>query len=216
MEVHVFNGNGIQKSEKSNNGKNVLTSTQRKSIILLRYLFVLFVGIFLESCASINKANNVEHSKITISEITTYQTSLSKSDVAKYFCNNMTEYFNTFKYYKISTEVYKEKEKQSNISTTRVTKQGGIYELEYIGAAGSYVISFSNKEFPEAEEIFTFARLTVLGNAIRGKVYDTFSAWIKRQEIALKANYNSDMYWTEVDAAVEVENWYNSLSVSED
>jgi hypothetical protein len=55
-----------------------------------------------------------------------------------------------------------------------------------------------------------------LGNAIRGKVHDTFSAWIKRQEIALKANQNTNLYWGEVDAAFEVENWYNSLSTNND
>jgi len=82
-----------------------------------------------------------------------------------------------------------------------------------IGAVGRYVISFSNKSFYESEQIFTFWKFTVLGNAIRSKVYDTFSAWIFREEIALKANYNSYLFSKELEAAIEIENWSNSFSV---
>jgi hypothetical protein len=51
-----------------------------------------------------------------------------------------------------------------------------------------------------------------LGNAIRGKVYDTYCPWLYRMEIALKYNGNSDLYNDELDAALKIEEWYNNLS----
>jgi len=219
------------KSHRSNIKENrihrsVLVSDYTKAILslngkystLLNLGILLISGILLASCTTSRNTNNDinnNSNEIIISEITTYQTALSKSDVSKYFCNNLTEYFNTYKFYKISSEIYSEKEKQKSISTTRIKRQGAIYIVEYIGSAGKYLISFSNKNFHQAEEIYTFGRLTVLGNAIRGKIYDTFSAWIEKQEIALKANYNSYLFIGELDAAIEVEKWYNSLSTNE-
>ena len=62
------------------------------------------------------------------------------------------------------------------------------------------------------EQIFTFGGGTILGNAIRKKVYDTFVAWIKRVEINLKATGNTSLYADELNAAVELENWNNGLN----
>lgn len=171
--------------------------------------------LVLTSCAStINTTNsNAKNTGITIiSEMSSSQTTLDRKDIAKFFCNNLTEYFNAYKYYKISSEIYYENEKQSDNTTARVTKKGSLYNIEYIGAAGRYLISFSNNQFSESEQIFTFGRRTVLGNAIRSKVYDTFVAWVQKEEIALKANYKSHLYTEEIRAAVEIENWYNNLS----
>ncbi len=181
---------------------------------LLKLVCLLILCTLMVSCSTYQSTSalNNDSNATVISEITTYNTTLSKKDVGKYFCNNLTEYFNSYKYYKISSEIYHEKEKQKNISTSRITKQGNIYNVEYIGSAGRYIISFSNRRFLDADEIFTFRRRTVLGNAIRGKVYDTFSAWIMRKEIALKANNNSYLFIGELHVAVEVEKWYNSLS----
>ena len=57
--------------------------------------------------------------------------------------------------------------------------------------------------------------MTLFGNAIRRKIYDTYSAWMTRKEIALKANNNSHLFRGELNVAVEVEKWYNSLSTSQ-
>lgn len=185
--------------------------------IFIKFLFIFLIIINFTGCASYKSTNtNNSNEGVVISEMTTNQTALSKSDVAKYFCNNLTEYFNTYKYYKIFSEVYNEKEKQNRNSTTMITKNEKIYNVKYIGSAGWYAISFSNSKFKGAEEIYTFGRLTILGNAIRSKVYDTFSAWLNREEIALKAYNNSHLYINEIIAAVEVENWYNSLSTNEE
>ena len=177
---------------------------------ILKLLPPFLIGILLTSCASYQKVNS---DRVVISETTTIQTELTKKDVANYFCYNLTEYFNAYRYYKISSEVYSENEKQNFYSTTRIIRRGSIYDVEYIGSAGRYVISFSNSNFSNAEQIHTFGRYTILGNAIRSKVYDTFVAWIKKMEIALKANDNSYLFIREIDAAVEIENWYNDLSV---
>jgi len=219
MAVYRFRvkGNRTSRSVKYAGGINVRLSFRGVYNIMLKLVFLFIAWISLISCVAYrntNTSHNDSTGEIAISEITTYQTLLSKSDVAKYFCYNLTEYFNTYKYYKISSEVFYEKEKQNSNSTTKITKQGSIYTVEYIGSAGRYSISFSNKVYYEADEIFTFGRLTVLGNAIRGKVYDTFFAWINRVEIALKANSNSYLFTGEMNAAVEVENWYNSLSTN--
>jgi hypothetical protein len=63
-----------------------------------------------------------------------------------------------------------------------------------------------------SEKIITFSRQTVLGNAIRGKVYDTFVAFVNKEEIALKSNNNSSLFMQELIASVEIEDWYNRLS----
>ena len=182
---------------------------------LAKLIFSLIIGVLLISCVSslntVSTANSNPSERKVISEITTYQTALKKNDVAKHFCYNLTEYFNSFKYYKISSEVYYEKEKQNTNSMSRVTRQGNIHDVEYISSSGRYVISFSNSRFSGSDEIHTFGRMTVLGNAIRSKVYDTFFAWISKQEIALKANYNSFLFSGELNSAVEIENWYNSF-----
>lgn len=219
MIVHRFKAkeNRTTCSIKDSGGLNSSLHSHCEYITLLKLILLLIVGIFLESCAANRNANtNIINSsgEIVISELTTNKTSLSKSDIAKYFCNNLTEYFNTCKFYKISTEVYNVKEKQNNISTTKITKQGSIYNVEYIGCAGRYVISFANRQFTDADEITTFGRLTISGNAIRSKVYDTFSSWITRLEIALKAYDNSYLFIDELDAPIEVEKWYNSLSTN--
>ena len=101
---------------------------------------------------------------------------------------------------------------KSPIQLPGLQNEGSIYNVEYIGSGGKYVIFFSNSKFSDSEEIFTFGQGTVLGNSIRGKVYDTFTAWILRVEIALKANNRSYLFDAELDAAVEIENWYNSLN----
>ena len=173
--------------------------------------------LFLTSCASSIKtqnSNSINNSEEKIiSEIsTTNQQSLSRKDIANLFCNNLTEYFNAYKHYSISTEVYYENEKQNDIATSKITKRGSLYDVEFIGAAGSYVITFSNINFYKSDEIITFVRQTVLGNAIRSKVYDTFMAWKNKEEIALKSNYKSYLYREELNAAIEIENWFNSLS----
>lgn len=176
---------------------------------------LIILLLVLTSCATtIGTTNsNSNNTGITvISEMSSSQTTLDRKDIAKFFCNNLTEYFNAYKYYKISSEIYYKNEKQSDNTTAKVTKKGSLYNVEYIGASGRYLISFSNNQFPESEQIFTFGRRTVLGNAIRSKVYDTFGAWVQREEIALKANYKSYLYSEEIRAAVEIENWYNSLS----
>jgi hypothetical protein len=176
----------------------------------------MLILTLLDGCSSFQQStsNSISSNDVNvISQVTTRNTLLLKTDVAQYFCHNLTEYFNTYKYYKIMSEVFTEKEKQNNDATTRITKTGSLYTLAYEGSSGQYVISFSNKEFYESEQILTFGSFTVLGNAIRRKVYDTFAAWIKREEISLKANYNSHLFKGELDAAVEIENWYNSLSV---
>ena len=174
-------------------------------------LFVL--GTFFISCASHKKTiTTTSNNSVVISVVTSNQTSLSKKDVVNYFCSNLTEYFNAYKYYKISSEVYSEKERQNSNSTSKITKRGSIYNVEYIGSAGRYIIAFSSKEFSESEQIFTFGRNTVLGNLIRKKVYDTFFAWINRVEINLKATGNTYLYIDELNAAVELEYWYNNLN----
>jgi hypothetical protein len=177
--------------------------------ILKELMLLLIVGIPFASCISFPNSSTddglvststdgvIVSNEVVISETTTYQTALSKSDVAKYFCYNLTEYFNTYKYYKITSEVFSEKENQNYNSTSKITKQISlrriIYNVEYIGSSGKYSISFSNEKIPESDEILTFGRRTVLGNAIRNKVYDTFCAWFYRMEIALKSNDNSDL-----------------------
>ena len=191
------------------------TATSWKS--KLKLISLLMIGMSVMCCASSNSVVTNTDKKpgvIVISEMTTSQTALLKSDVAKYFCYNLTEYFNTYKYYRISSEVYSEKEKQNYNATAKITKSGSIYNVEYIGSAGQYVVSFSNATFHKSEQIFTFGSFTVLGNAIRSKVYDTFLAWVFKEEIALKANYNSHLYSGELNAAVEIEKWYNSLSAT--
>jgi hypothetical protein len=213
FKVH---GNGTCKSVKYTDEINLRFSFQRTYSHLLKLVFLVIFGTSLTSCVTYRNTKtdqNNNSGEITMLEITTCQTALNVTDVAKYFCNNLTEYFNTYKYYRISSEVYNENEKQKHISTTRITKRGSIYNVEYIGCSGRFTISFSNNVFNQAEEIITFGRLTVLGNAIRSKIYDTFSAWLQRVEIALKANSNSYLYQSDLEAGVEVENWYNSLSV---
>jgi len=185
-----------------------------KKIISYTRLFLLLV---LTSCATSiktqNSISNTNSEEKIISEIsTTNQISLSKKDIANLFCNDLTGYFNSSKYYNISTEIFYENEKQIDNATSKITKRGSLYDVEFIGAAGRYVITFSNLQFSKSEEIYTFGRQTILGNAIRNKVYDTFVAWIKKEEIALKSNYKSYLFTKELSAAVEVENWYNSLN----
>ena len=189
-----------------------------KKIITYRHLFLILV---LTSCSSSNKtknsnSNNNSEAEI-ISEISTVaQQSLSGKDISNLFCNDLTGYFNSYKYYNISTEIFYENENQNDNATSKITKRGRLYDVEFIGVAGRYVITFSNRKFSNSEEIYTFGRQTILGNAIRNKVYDTFVAWIKKEEIALKSNYKSYLFTKEVSAAVEVENWYNSLSSNGD
>jgi len=178
---------------------------------------VVFIFLLiLTSCASTvgTTDENISNSSIVvISEMSSSQTTLDRTDIAKFFCNNLTEYFNAYKYYKISTEIYYESERQSYNTIAKVTQKGrSLYNVEYVGAAGRYIISFSNNHFSESEQIFTFGRQTVLGNAIRSKVYDTFVAWLQKEEIALKANSKSYLYNQELRAAVEIENWFNNLS----
>lgn len=181
-------------------------------LISLIFLTVLFTSctVFIKS----NKSNPTINSEATIlSEISTAnQYSLSRKDIVKLFCNNLTEYFNAYKYYNIFSEVYYEKDKQNDNTITKIIKKGSLYIVEYIGAAGRYVITFSNNQFSNSEQIYTFGRQTVLGNAIRSKVYDTFVAWTNKEEIALKSNYNSYLYSQELSASVEIENWFNNLS----
>ncbi len=179
-------------------------------IPLFNLITITIIGISTTSYTTTANPQN----EVVMSEITTNQTALSKKDVVNFFCANLTEYFNTYKYYKIFTEIYSDKERQNPHSTSRTTKQGNTYNIEYIGSAGKYIIAFSNRKLSGAEQIFTFGRQTILGNAIRKKIYDTYSAWLKRVEIALKSNYNSELYIDELNAAVEFENWYNNLNVN--
>ena len=185
---------------------------QKMNNNLKKLITLLLVSIFVTSCVSVS---NISPDGVIISEITTYQTSLSKSDVAKFFCNNLTEYFNTYSYYRILSEIYYDKDKQNYDSTSKITKNtyldGTIYHVVYLGSGGWYSISFSNNEFPESDRISTFRGGTVLGNALRDKVYDTFSAWMYRVEIALKANGNEILYMGDLTTAVEIERWRNSF-----
>jgi hypothetical protein len=176
-------------------------------------ILFLFVWITFTNCNSPkNSAATASKNAVIISDVTTNQTRLSKKDVINYFCSNLTEYFNTYKYYKISSEVYSEKARQNSNSTSKITKRGSIYDVEYIGSAGEYTISFSNSEFSGFESIGTFVRNTIIGNANRKKVYDTFSAWLNTVEISLKANDNTYLYTDELNAALELEKWYNNLN----
>jgi hypothetical protein len=172
-------------------------------------LFILLIFcIFNSNCALINSSSV---SNKVISSLTTYETSLTKSDVAKDFCNNLTEYFNTYEYYRIETEVFRESDKQNYASSSNVIKRGNIIDVEYQGSAGWYSIYFSNSEFSGSKRIVTFRRSTVGGNAIRNEVYDTFFAWYNRVELAKKANENDFPFRSEQPAALEVERWFNSF-----
>lgn len=209
-------------------GKSALSLLGRENLqgeynyFLRKFKFTLGLAVFLISCLfmvgclSNKPAAGLGYSNVNIiSQISTYGTELSKVDVGKYFCYNLTDYFNSYNFYKISSEIYYDKQRQRDVSIARVSKQGGIYNVEYVGSAGSYVVSFSNQRFPRAEHITSFRRGTILGDAIRDKIYDTFSAWVRRQEIALKANNNSDLFLGELEVAVEVEKWVSSFDNTE-
>lgn len=183
-------------------------SYQKGSLTIIKLLPILLFSIFMTSCISVSGINQSEE---IISEITTYQTSLEESDVGKYFCNYLTEYFNSFNYYKISSEIYYDKDKQYYESTVRIIKYGAVYDVVYFGSGGWYSISFSNKEISGSEKISTFRGGTVLGNAIRDKVYDTFSSWLYRVKIALKANNKDLLYMNDLITGVEIEKWRNSF-----
>jgi hypothetical protein len=185
----------------------------------VRIIFILSILTVLTNCVSLDSSLSSSSPSINdtiVNEITTNKTYLNKEEVVEYFCYNLTEYFNSYKYYKITSEVYNEKEKQIYDSTARIIKRnsytGTLYFVEYIGSAGWYSIAFSNTEFSESDQIHTFGRRTILGNAIRGKVYDTYCSWLYRMEIALKYNGNSDLYNDELDAALKIEEWHNNLS----
>lgn len=166
---------------------------------------------FLNSISSQNLVSSSNERNVVF-RISSQTGSLSKRDVVNYFSNNLIEYFNPYKYYSITSEIYFQKEKQYDSTITTIVKNDKIFNVIYFGSGGWYAISFSNKEFSEPEKIFTFVSHTVLGNNIRGKVYDTFLAWIERVGIALKANDNLDLYIDELNAAVEIEKWYNNLN----
>ena len=183
-----------------------------KSKLLYTILFALIIVLLLVTCESMPNTT-VEGEGTVISEITTYQTLLGKTDVMRYFCNNLTEYFHQYNYYRIISEIFHENDKQNNESTSRITRLNSVsYRLDYIGSAGIYSIIFSDREFSGSDRIPTFNRGTVLGNAIRNKIYDTHGAWFNRMEIALMANGNRVFYRNELDAAVELERWVNSLN----
>ena len=180
--------------------------------ILFKSGLLYSIILSLVACESMPIAT-VEGGGTIISEITTYETLLDKTDVMKYFCNNLTEYFHQYSYYRITSEIFHENEKQNNESTSRITKLNSVsFRLDYIGSAGIYSITFSDREFSGSDRISTFNRGTVLGNAIRNKIYDTHGAWFNRMEIALMANGNRTFYRNELDAAVELERWVNSLN----
>ena len=113
--------------------------------------------LVLTSCASSIKtqnSNNKSEAEI-ISEISTVtQKSLSGKDVSNLFCNDLTGYFNSYKYYNISTEIFYENEKQNDNATSKITKRGSLYDVEFIGVAGRYVITFSNRKFLNSEDKF--------------------------------------------------------------
>ena len=183
-----------------------------------KLLLLLTVGVFSFGCASYQTVTNNEVEVGTLSQISSGQTGILKEDVVKFFCHNLTEYFNTYRYYKITSEVYYEKEKQNrnnNNTIAKIIKNDNLYSVGYIGIAGVYVVSFSNMPFEEADKILTFGRQTVLGNAIRSKIYDTFLAWTFKQETALKINDNHHLFADMLIAALEVERWHNRLSSSE-
>ena len=184
---------------------------------VINTVIVLLILVLMENCvslesSSVSSSSSSNFNGVIINEITTNQTSLRKEDITEYFCYNLTEYFNSYKYYKITSEVFNEKGKQNYNSTAHIIKRNNLYFVEYIGSAGWYSIAFSNNEFSGSEQIFTFGRRTVLGNAIRGKVYDTYSSWLYRMEIALKSNGNRELYNDELNAALMIERWYNNLS----
>jgi hypothetical protein len=181
-------------------------------IFLTRILLVSISLTVLSSCSSNKKLQSTTNNVRVISEVTSNKTLLSRKDVVNYYCSYLTEYFNTYKYYKISTENYTEKDKQNSISTSKISEHGGLYYVEYIGSSGRYIIIFSSKQFPESEQIFTFGKGTVLGNAIRTKIYSTFSAWFTRVGIDLKANGNTAFYKDEINAIVELEDWHNKMN----
>ena len=189
---------------------------QRNKILELtkNLVTLLIVAITFFTCSTPNNTQKTanQNDNVVISQVTTNQTSLSKKDAVNYFCSNLTDYFNNYKYYKISSEDYSDKDRQNSNSTSKITQTGGRYNVEYIGTSGKYTITFSNREFSQSEQIFTFGRGTILGNAIRKKVYDTYVAWLKRVEINLKATGNNFLYSDELNAAVELENWYNNLN----
>jgi hypothetical protein len=179
----------------------------KKRLLLNDY--IVFIGLNLSNEAYSQKKKTNDS---VISEITNHDTALDKKDVINYFCLNMTEYFNTYKYYKITSEVYNDATKQTEYPISRIIKDGSLYKLQYLGAGGSYTITFGNRDFSDSEQIFTFGRRTVLGNSIRNKIYDTFISWLKRTEISLKANNNLKLYNDDLYNAVELEKWYNDLN----
>jgi hypothetical protein len=183
--------------------------------IQMSLFFIITLVIINVGCSFVSTGNYGSNPDVIVSRLTTYQTSLTKSDVAKDFCNNLTEFFNTYKYYKIETEVYQKKDEQNYASSSSVTKtshsRGVVYDVVYHGSAGWYSINFSNNEFAGSERIVTFRRQTVGGSEIRNKVYDTFTSWYNRVELAKKANGNDNLFNHEIDAAVEVERWFNSF-----
>jgi hypothetical protein len=71
-----------------------------KLVCLTKLFCFICIGVSLVNCVS-NQNDNYKVSVIT--EMTTSNTTLNKSDVARYFCNNLTEYFNSYKYYKITS-----------------------------------------------------------------------------------------------------------------
>ena len=181
----------------------------KKQNFILKTVCALFVVLILSTNAYSQKKKSNDS---IISEVTNRDTALDKKDVINYFCLNLTDYFNTYKYYKITSEVYDDAEKQTEYRVSRITKDNGLFKLQYFGAGGVYTITFGNREFSDSEKIFTFGRRTVLGNSIRSKIYDTYVSWLKRTEISLKANNNLRLYNEDLYNAVELENWYNDLN----
>jgi hypothetical protein len=181
----------------------------KKKNFLITMAYLVFIGFALSNNAYSQKKKMDDS---VISEITNHDTALDKKDVINYFCLNLTEYFNTYKYYKISCEIYDDAAKQTEYPISRITKDASLYKLQYFGAGGSYTVTFGKRDFSDAEQIFSFGRRTIAGNAIRNKVYDTFVSWLKRTEISLKANHKLDLYYDDLHNAVELENWYNDLN----
>ena len=81
----------------------------------------LLISISFAGCVIYKNPTSTE---IVISEISVIPNSVTKKDVATYFCYNLTEYFNTYKFYKISSEVYLDEQNQKPDSVARITKRG--------------------------------------------------------------------------------------------
>ncbi len=179
---------------------------------ILTLIPIVILSFFFFNCSTTNQ--NYNSSYDVINEISA-GTNLTNKDVMNYFCSSLTEYFNKneeYKYYQINSEIYTDSLEQKILFSTRVLKKGQNIVVEYNGFYGKYYITFSKHESNEKDRVFTFLEYTELGNSIRRKIYQTYSAWLDREKIAMKMNGYETFFYLEVDASLELEKWINKLN----